>query len=96
LCIRAGYLGLRKKRLVHVIFLPLIVADPRHSIASIQGAKVTRRPNGQASPKRPTSLALASPVNLVFSFQFSVFSRETVAAAIFGLRGLVTAFFFRR
>jgi hypothetical protein len=32
----------------------------------------------------------------VFSFQFSVFSRETVAAAIFGVRGLVTAFFFRR
>jgi hypothetical protein len=28
--------------------------------------------------------------------QFSVFSRETVAAAIFGVRGLVTAFFFRR
>ena len=38
----------------------------------------------------------ASPVNPVFSFQCSVLSGETVAAAIFGLRGLVTAFFFRR
>jgi hypothetical protein len=45
-------------------------------------------PDGISNKDPNTSLALASPVNPVFSIQL-----WTLVAAIFGVRGLVTAFF---